>query len=123
MLSPLASVAVATLCCYTPATLASTLLCFKLRKTPIPATWFLLLLVCLSKFTALMEKLSSRTLTWVSVRLAGGVLSLLLPDRNAGINAAAFAFLSAGGLPLLLVTILLLNIMWVVLIPVPRLSE
>ncbi|GAB7329041.1 hypothetical protein MBLNU13_g00886t2 [Cladosporium sp. NU13] len=74
MLSPLASLGVATLCFYTPATLASLLLCFKLRKAPVPATWFLLLLACLR------------------------------------INAAAFAILSAGGLPLILITILLLSI-------------
>jgi hypothetical protein len=56
MLSPLASLGTATLCFYTPATLASVIICFKLRKTPVPATWFLLLLVCLSKFTRLKPK-------------------------------------------------------------------
>lgn len=66
MLSPLASLGVATLCFYTPATLASLLLCFKLRKTPVPATWFLLLLACLSKFTTLNGDALSRILTLVS---------------------------------------------------------
>jgi hypothetical protein len=46
----------------------------------------------------------------------------LLPDRNAGINAAAFAILSAGGLPLILITIMVLSIMWVLTIAVSRLS-
>jgi hypothetical protein len=63
MLSPLASLGTATLCFYSPATLACVLLCFKLRKTSVPATWFLLLLVYLSKFTTLNEEALSWKLT------------------------------------------------------------
>lgn len=48
MLSPPASLGVATLCFYIPTALASVLLCFKLRRTPLPAVWLLLLFVCLS---------------------------------------------------------------------------
>lgn len=47
------------------------------------------------------------------VRIAGAVLSFLYPNHNVGIDAATFAFLSAGGLPLLLIMTLLLNIMYV----------
>lgn len=109
MLSPLASLGVATLCCYIPTVLASVLLCLRLRKTPIPVIWMLLPLVCISKFTYNVRDLR-HLLTPCLVRIAGAVLSFLVPNRNAGLEAAAYAILSAGGLPLILITILLLSL-------------
>lgn len=48
-----------------------------------------------------------------TVRIAGAVLSFLFPSSNVGIDAAAFAILSAGGLPLVLTMILFLSMMYV----------
>jgi hypothetical protein len=52
MLPPLSSLGVATLCCYVPTTVAATVLYFKQRKSPVPALWVLLLIMCLSKLHA-----------------------------------------------------------------------
>ncbi|KAM0723810.1 hypothetical protein Q7P37_000800 [Cladosporium fusiforme] len=90
MLSPLASVGVATLCFYIPTLVAFCFLCYRQRKAPAPTAWFLMVFVCL-------------------IRIAGAVLSLLYPSNNVGVEAATFALLSAGGLPLLLSMTLLLN--------------
>jgi hypothetical protein len=49
MLRPLSSLGVATLCCYIPTTVAAIVLYFKHRKSPVPAVWVLLLIMCLGE--------------------------------------------------------------------------
>jgi hypothetical protein len=49
--------------------------------------------------------------TRLSVRIAGAVLLLLIPIGNTDIDVAAYAILSAGGLTVVLVMILLLSVM------------
>lgn len=48
MVSALSSLGVATLCFFIPTMLACLFVCYKQRRSPAPAAWFLLVLVCLS---------------------------------------------------------------------------
>lgn len=70
-----------------------------------------MVVVCLSEFTSSTSTSSSTDDS--IVRIAGAVLSFLYPSNNVGVEAATFALLSAGGLPLLLSMTLLLNNVYV----------
>lgn len=65
---------------------------------------------CVSEYVRFKSLLRSANANNHTVRIAGAVLSLLVPSRTVGIDAAVFALLSAGGLPLILAMILLMSI-------------